>query len=75
MKLQFKKFLEAFWSISKKSQIDFPLYFQKSDFFWGGDSFFTKFLSENTKHPKICPSFGGNVGETYLFFLRLSLDP
>ena len=30
----------------------------------GGDSFFAEILSEKAKHPGICPSFGGNMGET-----------
>ena len=41
----------------------FPILFSKSDL-GGGDRFFAEFFSEKAKHPRICPSFSGNVGKT-----------
>ena len=42
--------------------MDFPLYFQNG--IWPGQGFvFDKKKSEKAKHPRIGPSFGGNMPE------------
>ena len=43
--------------------MDFPLYFQKSYLAWIGFYFWKKKNSKKAKHPRICPSFGGNMPE------------
>ena len=45
--------------------MEFPLYFQNVIWPGGGGHFLLmKKKSEKAKHPQICISFGGNVGET-----------
>ena len=59
-----KKKLERFGQYLKKPKNGFPIVFSKCDLAGGGAKCVTEKDSEKAKHPQICPSFGGNVGET-----------
>ena len=50
--------------LKKKSKIGFPLYFQNVIWRGGGLNLLPKKILKKPKNPQICPSFGGNVGET-----------
>ena len=59
-------FFGAFWSVFKKVKkwifhCIFKMWFGR-----GGYIFSSKFFSEKAKHLRMCPSIGGNVGETWL---------
>ena len=52
-------------SIQKSKKNGFPIVFSKSDLD-GGHHFKFKKKSDKAKQPSMCPSIGGNVGETLL---------
>ena len=60
-----KKIIGAFWSVFKKSKKKWIYHWIfKVWFGWGWGHYLLPKKSEKAKHPQICISFGGNVGET-----------
>ena len=55
-------------NIKKKKKVKngFLIVFSKSDSVWVGFHFWQEKNSEKAKHPRICPSFGGNMSEAQL---------
>ena len=69
-----KKKIKSFGQYFKKSKIDSPLYFQKV-IQPGGGFIFGKKNSVKVKHPRICPSFGGNMPEAQFWQVPFKAPP
>ena len=62
-----KNFWKSFGQYLKKSKKNgFLIVFSKSDLVWVRFHFWREKNSEKAKHPRICPSFGGNMSEAQL---------